>query len=161
MTAPANYKKQSDDVIGFWMGDGPIHGKPLSARLFDSGIDSHRPSILIAFELLEPCKVSRKEDGTTDTFEAPKGAIVGVWGKPGMKAVARLAGQPVYMVQAGTKDIGKGNPMKLYEVSSPGKPGAMIPIVSDTRKDSAGVQTFLDAPQAGKPDATDTGPVPF
>lgn len=145
---PEGYRKQSMDIAGFWNPEqGPVHAIFRGASLFDNKLDKTKSSVLLFAELLEPCECVNQED---EAFTAQKGDVVGVWGKPGMRALRNLCGVPVWMQEAGEKDIGKGNPMKLFEILSP-KQGTPIPILEDNRKESAGSKTFLTVASAKKP----------
>lgn len=141
-TAPKGYARRSLDIEAFWVPEkGPIHGEFLGAKLFDSGIDASKPSTLFIVRLTDPCFCTDKDD---EIFTKNPGDIVGVWGKPGMKGLKNLFGVPVWMALTGEKDIGKGNPMKVFDIQSP-KPGTAMPILEDMRERSKGAKTFLDS----------------
>jgi hypothetical protein len=146
--APEGFNTQSDDVVGYWDSDVcPILCIPRTAKVFDGNIDAEKPSILLIVELAADCPVRlKKEEGVEEgeTIVAKKGDMVGIWGKPGMRAIRDLGGVEVWMRQAGEKDTGKPNPMKLFDVKAKGK-GSRIVITEDSRKESKGVRTFLDA----------------
>ncbi len=151
--APDGLALQTDDVVGFWAPEESfIYGIPRGVKLFDSSIEPKRHSSLILFELLQPCKVFTKETGDTPQ-DAKKGDMVGVWGKPGMRALntKRLQGVPVWMCYSGEKEIGKPSPMQLFEIRSKGG-GKVLEIVSDTRQRSADYQDWVT--DQGNPSAS-------
>lgn len=157
--APAGYRRQTQDPVGFWEFEkGPIHFIPRSVKLFDGNIEKIKPSILIIGELLDPCTLSNK-DGDVNGV---KGDIVGVWYKPGMKPIVNLCDAKVWMQQNGEIETGKPNAMKLFDVQSPG-PNKRFTLVFDDRKESAGVRTvFADARKVTAPVADDDGEdIPF
>jgi len=148
---PEGFTKRSSDIVGIWDPDqGPIRCIPRHAKLSDSKkFDKTKPSIFIFAELTAPCELrvkSEDEDDETDLITGEPGDLVGIWGKPGMRDIANLCNVEVFMFQDGEKDIGKGNPMKVYDISS-ARIGTLIPISSDTRDKSAHVETFLDPPK--------------
>ncbi len=152
---PSGYKKQSADVVGYWDPEqGALHCIPRGAKLFDGHIDKTKPSMLIYAEVVDGVEVYGKDDDDNMTTRwAEPGELVGVWGKAGLRDIRNLAGQKTWLELNGkTKDTGKGNPMKLYDVLS-AKQGTLIPITEDMRVKSAHVPTFLDPvkPRASKP----------
>lgn len=184
---PDNYKKRGIDLIGFWNPElGPIHCIPLGAKIFDGNIDNTKPSTLLIVKLVEPCDAitikGDDEDEDPELVKTAAGDMVGVWGKPGMAAIKTLAGEPC-LIRYELDDSGavktkrmkkKGmNPMKCFEVLSAKNPMKVIPVVEDTRKESAHVQTMLAAPKLVKappapapsepqPSSTDDGDeIPF
>lgn len=172
--APQGYKKRGVDLVGFWNPElGPIHCIPLGAKIFDGNIDKTKPSTLLVVKLVEPCTaVTMKgddEDEDPDLVQTHEGDMVGVWAKPGMAAIKTLAGEPC-IIRYELDDSGsvktkrmkkKGmNPMKCFEVLSARNPMKVIPVVEDTRRESAHVQTMLAQPKQVKanqpPAPTDT-----
>ena len=149
--APKGYEKKNSDVVGYWSdGDEPIHFIPRSVKLLDGNIDANKPSMIIVGELVERTILKNKDE---DPFEGQVGQIVGVWYKPGMRDIAMCANLKVWLDQdvddngvQKTKKMKRGNPMKLYVVTSaPGKP-TRIPISEDTRKEARHVATPFDDP---------------
>jgi hypothetical protein len=130
--APAGYQEQSGDISGFWTGAGAIHFIPRFVRMFDSSIDKLKTSTLLVAELVEPCKEIGKvgDDGTV--ISCAKGDLVGIWTKPGMRALGNLAGIPVFMYADGEIDTGKPNPMVTYKIMSKSK-GLKLPVDGDYR----------------------------
>jgi hypothetical protein len=138
LSAPETFEKRGGDLVGFWDPDfTPIHCIPRSVKLFDGNIEPDKPSILLTVELVKAAGVRPPKDaeGGEAPFAAPPGSLVGVWYKPGMRAIRDLCGVPVWMTQEGEKDTGKPNPMKLFDVRSD-KTGTRIPVTEDTREES-------------------------
>lgn len=149
--APAGYQEQSDNVDGFWDPDaGPLHFIPESARIFDGKLEPAKCSGLILGTLVDPA-ILTTDDG--EVFEGKPGTKVGVWAKPGMSAIQKLAQVKVFLYLDGEKDTGKPNPMKVFCVMS-AKKGVPIP-VTDSRKLSRRARTFLipDITEDDHPDA--------
>jgi hypothetical protein len=144
---PVGYAQKTDDVVGFADLEkyGPLHGIPRGAKLSDGGIDPEKPSSFIIFELLEDCEVNAKDGETDIVVPAKKGEMVGLWTKPGMKGLRSLCGCKVWIAYKGQKNIGKPSPMKVYDIRSPDKGGATIPIIEDNRDKSRAEKTFLDS----------------
>jgi hypothetical protein len=158
--APEGFITQSDDVVGYWNPEeAPIRCIPRTAKLFDGNIEKSKPSILLIVQLTAPCVVNlKKEEGEVEgeKFIAKIGDMVGIWGKPGMRAIRDLCGVEVWMRMSGEKDTGKPNPMKLFDVKAQGK-GTRIVISDDTRKESKGVKTWMDGASMPKSGADDAG----
>lgn len=150
---PAGYRKQAQDVAGYWDPEGgPIHFVPRSVKMFDSNLESNKPSILIVGELIDAAPVNVKDDDSGEMAQttAQAGEAIGVWYKPGMRALVNLCDAKVWMYQSGERKTGKPNPMKLFSVSSPG-PNKKFGIVIDEREQSAGASTDFGGPRAGGP----------
>jgi len=139
LNSPENFKNRNGDVVGFWDPElTPIQCIPLSVKLFDGNIDKDKPSILLTVELVKAAGVRPTKDGegaVGQPFAAPPGSLVGVWYKPGMKAVRDLCGVEVFIRLTGEKDTGKPNPMKTFEVTSE-KNGTRVPVTEDLRDKS-------------------------
>lgn len=143
--------ERTEDVVGYWLPEAcPINCIPRSVKLFDSGIDAGKPSVLIAAELLAPTVVQNSDK---EQLMAKKGEIVGIWYKPGMRGIRECGGVATYIEDTKkTKDVGKGNPMRIFSVKSKNG-GKLIPVSDDTRVKSAGVKTPFDV-VGGSPNAT-------
>ncbi len=152
------YKKRGADLVGFWSPDlGPIHCKPLGAKLFDSNLDESKPSTLLICELVESCSaVTTKDDDEAELVPTNAGDLVGVWFKPGMAAIKTLRNEPCIIEyereQNGdikTKKMKKKgmNPMKCFSVSSAKNPMRNIPVIEDARVNSAHHRTMLAEPK--------------
>jgi len=142
--APAGFVDQAQDVVGFYDIDteAVIQFIPREATLMDGSIDAVKTSILIFGELVAPCKLMESSK-SGNVIQAKAGEQVGVWAKPGMKALRNLAGVHVVMYPDGTKDVGKGNPMTVFKVLAKAK-GAKLAGVEDRRDKSKGQETWLD-----------------
>lgn len=139
---PAGYEERGADIVGFWKPEHQraIHIIPIEAKLFDGDQDKSKPSILIFAKLVESA-VLINSDG--DKTTGNPGDMIGVWGKPGLRALRNLAGIPCFIFPSGEKDVGKGNPMQLFKVGSKGI-GKRLQIVEDMRIKSRQVATWLD-----------------
>lgn len=147
-TAPKGFTKQSNDAAGYWLDDGEtaILFKPKGVRLFDGNkkIDARKPSILIIGELLAPVTLASKDD----EFEGARGDVVGVFWKPGMgKEIAQALNVETWVAplldedgERKTQDVGRVEPMKLYDVRFGAKLSVehRLPILEDARKQSRG-----------------------
>lgn len=155
--APAGYKKQTTELVGFWDPEtsGPLHAIPLYIIVADSNIEPEKPSTLVFMQVVDTITVlAPGEDG--EVLDAKPGELVGVWAKPGMVALKNLAGVKVYMAYAGEKDTGKPNPMKLFDIFSE-KKGGVLKIETDRRDKSKGRKATLE--EIAKPgDAEEVAP---
>jgi hypothetical protein len=143
--APAGFVDQNADVVGFYDPEVEpvIHFVPIEAVLSDSNLDETKVSILIFGKLTEPCKlVETVKSG--NVVSGAKGDMVGIWAKPGMRALRNLGGEPVIMYPDGERDTGKPNKMIAYKVLAAKKAGK-LPIVEDRRDKSKNTETWLDA----------------
>jgi hypothetical protein len=149
---PAGYVEQSGDIVGFWTGEGAVHFIPRFVRMFDSNLDPAKTSTLLVGELVDPCpEVTPPE--SEEKVLAGKGDKIGIWTKPGMRALSDLGGVPVYMYLDGEKDIGKPSPMKMYKIMSRSR-GQKLPVEADFRVKS---KPAPKAPEA----ASVTEEIPF
>ncbi len=174
---PAGFEQASGDLVGYWesasppsrnsegkQGSGPVLFTPLWVTLSDSDLDEKKTSTLLHGRLERDCllRSANKEEGYK-VF--PKGAMFGIWTKPGMKPIQSLAGAVVWMrngieVRKGEihyfKEIGKPSPMVLYDIRNQGK-GNKITIREDRRDHS--LPTKLREQRASI--AQDLGDIPF
>ncbi len=168
---PDGFIIQSDDVVGYWDPEEcPIRCIPRTAKVFDGNIERTKPSVLILAELTMPCVLNlKKEVGESEAEKiiGKKGDMVGIWGKPGMRAIRNLCGVEVKITATGEKDTGKPNPMKLFSVESATR-GTQLLISDDSRDKSRAVKTFLEGravsageTTVGTSDDGDTDNVPF
>jgi len=167
---PEGYKKRGIDLVGFWNPNhGPIHGIPRAAKLFDSNLDASKPSTLLILELVEPCDAifSKDEDDDAEKVTTQTGDLVGVWSKPGLAAIKTLCGTPVFLQyerdakgEVVTKRMKKKgmNAMKCFEVLSKTNPMKTIPVLEDSRRESAHVNTLLAPAKSNKPLAPISAP---
>lgn len=120
-SAPApddGYVRISEDVEGFWDGEGVVHFSPTGFKTFRSKKFPDKDSTIVFGRALSPvsCLPPSDLDANDEPFTLEAGGKVGIWYKPGMRALMNLCGAKVKMRANGEKDIGKGNPMKLYAV---------------------------------------------
>ncbi len=137
--APEGFVKQIGDTSGQWVRLTPLQGVVLSAKLMDSNLDEAKSTALVLVEITKPCIV----DADGEFRVAEPGDIVGIWYKPGMRALRWLCGQEVFIMENPKemwKDTGKGNPMITFDIRAP-KRGAPMQITDDTRDKS---RPFLD-----------------
>jgi hypothetical protein len=147
---PKGYEESTSDLVGFWNPEeGPIHFIPKIARLFDSSIDASKPSCLIMGELVDDCP--NLINGDKEKVLGRKGDEVGVWYKPGMRAIKRKAGLKCYVYANGELDTGKPNAMQMFSVNAPKNGQGMNIPAEDMRK--------LSKPQAGSEGMLDE--IPF
>ena len=145
---PEGYEKRSDDVVGFWdpeLSGGPLHFVPREAAVFDGKTEPEKPGIIIFGDLVDACTLI---DAEGQPKEGKPGDRIGLWGKPGMKAIKTLAGVRTFLYPAGERDVGKPQPMKLFEVAS-AREGDALP-VDDRRRRSRGKATFLTPALTGQ-----------
>lgn len=112
------YVRVSDDIDGFWDGTGTAHFTPTGLKTFKSKTFRDRMSTIIFARALSPvsCMGVATEDSDGESFVLEAGGKLGIWYKPGMKQLLNLAGSKVKMTADGEKDVGKGNPMKLFAI---------------------------------------------
>lgn len=142
---PDDFESISDDIDGFWDPDASsITVKPLYAKLSDSKQDTGKTSTLIFCELVTACSLTGR-DG--EPVKGEVGDLVGIWAKPGMRAIRNCCGVITYLVLTGEVDTGKQNMMKTFEVATKLKQkGTRIPIEEDNRRDSSQLSFLEDAP---------------
>lgn len=148
MELPEDSSLITGDVEGYWdPSKTAIRCKPISVKLFDGNIDPKRPAMLVIAELTVPCKIAYKAEANDEEWsyrKAKTGTMVGIWYKAGMRGIVNKAGVDCYVkLTDKTKDTGKPNEMKIYEVRA-GAGGMRIPITEDVRHKSQGVTTDFD-----------------
>lgn len=161
-------KDQAGDIVGFWDGESPIVVKPLSVKLIDGSIERNKPAVLFVCELVKATTLQKSAKEDYEPFEGNPGDIIGVWGKPGLRRLAKLGGAEVLLALIGEQDTGKPNPMKVYAVrTKQGVRGSALD-VEDNRDKSKDAATFLDArtpvkPSKSEPDDADdsSDDIPF
>lgn len=128
----------SGDISGYWDPEvSAIRAIPRSVKLFDGDIESDKVAALVIAELTKPNKLKVKNDeGEWELVTFPAGTMAGIWYKPGMRGIVKKAGTDCYIKYVAEQDTGKPNPMKVFEVKAP-QGGIRIPILEDTREDSA------------------------
>ena len=133
--APEGWTKQLGDTAGQWVRCSPIQGIPRSAKLMDSNMDEEKSAALVLIELTAPCVV----DVEGEFQLADVGQVVGVWYKPGMRALRWLRDVEVWMKESGTKPTGKQNDMITFDIRAPERGSPML-ILEDFRETSAPFQ---------------------
>lgn len=129
-SVPAGYEDQSADIVGFWDQESEaIHFIPMEVRVMDSSLDKTKTSELIVGKLVDGNDLL---DSDGKDIHCEPGMVVGVWAKPGMAALANLAGVKVYMYLDGYKDTGKKSKMAVFAVLARTK-GDTLPVARDTR----------------------------
>lgn len=130
---PEGYAEQSGDIVGFWAPElnPTIHFTPTEARAFDSKLEPKKSSVLVMGILKDPIPLIRDKEEVA----GKAGDTIGVWYKPGMKAIRDLAGVPVFMFASGELDTGKPNPMIVFKVFAKSK-GQSLLMSEDFREKS-------------------------
>jgi hypothetical protein len=132
--APDGYEERTSDLVGFWnLEKGPIHFIPLHAKVFDSNIESTKPSIIIVGHAVG---AQRVEDTDGNEVVTEPNDLIGIWYKPGMMRLKDLAGIRVFMQYSGEQDTGKVNPMKTFRIMTKEAKGATLYLENDFRKKS-------------------------
>lgn len=144
--APAGFTEQSGDVVGFYTGDTVIQICPMYVKMFDSSLDSSKPSILLTARL---CADSMLEDKEKNPVQGLEGDLVGIWMKPGMKGLLPHEGHVCHLVPAGTLDVGKPSAMTVFKVFCADKAGPRIPVIEDARQKSRSAKTMFDSANSG------------
>jgi hypothetical protein len=169
--APKGFTRQSSSAVGFWTDDGEsaVLFVPTGVKIMDGSkkADESKPSIMLIGTLKQPAPLQNKDE----TFDGAIGDIVGVFWKAGMgREIVNAYGIETWIAplfdesgERKTMDVGKGQPMKLYDVQFGKKlsdAGKRIPVLEDTRVKSKNKKTPFDDPRlapvrAQKDDADD------
>lgn len=155
--APSEFDDETVDLAGYWesagpetrtkeetFGSPPVTFTPLYVTLSDSDIDGKKSSTLLHCRLEAPCllKSSTKGEGYR---EFPAGTTFGIWTKPGMKPLKKLAGVKCWMRNGQKigdkivyfKDVNKPSPMVLFTIKWPKTAvGSFLEVREDFRKTS-------------------------
>jgi hypothetical protein len=128
---------------GFKPGSGPILFTPIDCVLGDSKLEGNKTSTLLFGRLEKPIllKSANEEEGY-QTYQP--GTIIGIWTKPGMAPLKKLAGIPVWMCNGQEingkrvlfKDVDKPSPMVQFDIRYKGT-GKDLPVREDRRDKSA------------------------
>ena len=165
--APKGYTKRGTEIVGYLNPDlGGVHIIPHFAKLFDGNINKSKPAILLVCELVDASDaiVTKGWEEGKPTVATKPGDQIGIWYKPGMAAIKSLGGQKCYLEyerDANGKVVkkkipNKPSPMPMFAVSSNSTMTAPIPVLEDTRRESANV----DTPFAPAKSATPLPPLP-
>lgn len=142
--APEGATEITGDIVGYWdFTKSAIRCIPRSVKMFDGQLDPKKVSCLILAELTRAIPVQVKNDNEENVYvKAPVGQMVGIWYKPGMRAIVNKCGKEVYIKRDPKKDkitnkkMKDAKPMKGFLVmAAPG--GIKIPIIEDARDESA------------------------
>ena len=163
---PVGYKPIAEDIVGFWKPEaGPIEVEPLFVKLSDSKADKLKSSTLIFCTLVKSTTLYMKGDVEV---EGKVGDLVGVWGKPGMRAIRNCMGVPTYLALKPEDewiDVDKVNLMKTFVVApKDGIKGDRLSIEEDNRKTSKPESAAThDSAAASRADANplDDDDIPF
>lgn len=100
------YEDKTEDMVGYWNEDAPgyLHCVPRYAVLFDNKVDPRNPSILIFATLLDPAPLLKKEDDEKTEFMGKPGDQIGIFAKPGMRRIAKLADAKTLIQRDPTKE---------------------------------------------------------
>lgn len=134
---PKGYQQRGGDVVGFWDPDSglPLHFIPLEAILTDNKTEPAKSSILILGRLVDKVTLFLGDKEKRQEVDGQPGDTIGVWGKPGMRALKSLAQVRVFMYPDGEKDTGKPNAMTTFFVGSE-RQGRPLPVTEDRRDKS-------------------------
>lgn len=139
--APAEFAEGTGDLAGYWesaspktakrdelYGSPPVTFTPLHVTLTDSQIDPTKSSTLIHCRLEAPCKLRSAIEGE-GYIDFPAGTLFGIWAKPGMRELKKLAGTKVWMRNGQKnprdrgvtyfKEIGQQSPMVVFTIKWP------------------------------------------
>ncbi len=156
-SAYKDYEDKTEDMVGYWNEDSgvPLHCVPRYAVLFDNKVEPRNASILIFATLLDPAPLLKKEDDQKTEFQGQPGDQIGIFAKPGMRRIAKLADCKTLIMRDPTKDkdVGKPQPMKYFKVlNAPGVTEKPLQVMDDRRKQSFERTTFLDKRKTPKSD---------
>ena len=160
--APKGYKKRSTGIVGSYEPSlGGVHIVPLFVKLFDGNIDPKKPSCLIVCRLVDATDAVTTKGWEKDQpgIHVKAGEQIGVWYKPGMSDILSLGGEECYLEyerddkgKVATKKIpGKPSPMPLFSVTTLSNVTRQIPVVEDTRRLSAHVDTPFTKAKSAEP----------
>lgn len=138
---PEGFTEQSGDLVGYYDGQSVIQLVPMYVKMFDSSLDTSKPSLLLTARLCADTSLIDKDGNYIDGIE---GELIGVWLKPGMKGLVPHEGHVCHVVPAGEMQTGKPNPMAVYKIFSGDKAGPRIPVLEDARVKSRSAKTMFD-----------------
>lgn len=134
------------DLLGFYDfkdAEDNIFFVPIDVLLMDGNIKKEVPAALIRARLTKPCKVKTAVKEGKEIIQANKGDLIGIWYKPGMKAIANCAGVECQMYQAGSMDTGMPTEMLIFKIAKKhGAEGKKLVIAEDRRDKSKGEVVF-------------------
>lgn len=155
-SAPKGFTRQSSNAVGFWNDDGEnaILFVPKGVRLIDGNkkTNERKPACILIGELKSKGTPLINKD---DDLEGEIGDVVAVFWRPGMgRDIVQAYGIETWIAplydengERKTMDVGRAQPMKLYDVQFADKIGKRIPILEDARKKSRREPTPFDDPR--------------
>ena len=146
MRTAEGFDEISLDLVGFYDfkdGENTIFFVPIDVILMDGNIKKDNPAALIRARLTKPCKVKTAVKDGKEIIHANKGDLVGIWYKPGMRALANCAGIECQMYQEGSTDTGMPSEMLNFKIAKKhGAEGRKLPIAEDRRDKSRNENVF-------------------
>lgn len=153
-------EQDTGDLVGFWDPTmTAIHCIPIGFTLSDSQLEPQKPSVLFIVELLDAIDVVKGKVGEQEVISADAGERVGIWGKPGMRAILNQCGVPTLLALTGEKDIGKPSAMLTFACKAKQR-GTRLPLLDDHRDKSAHASCFALPKQRGN-SARSAAPVDY
>lgn len=152
-----------DEAMGYRPGSPAVTFTPIDCALSDSKLDNSKTSTLLFGRLEKPCMLrSAVESEGYKTFQP--GSLIGIWTKPGMRPLQKLAGAVVWMkngvqINGETsmfKDVDRPSPMVQFDIRHKGK-GDQLRVREDRRDKS--LPSALKEKRAEV--AADLGDIPF
>lgn len=149
---------------GYKAGSPPILFTPIDCVMQDSKLEPDKKSSTLVFGRLErACKLRSAVESEGYKEFAP-GSLIGIWTKPGMRELQKLAGAKVWMRNGIKineeiilfKAIDKPSPMVQFDIRSEGK-GSALPVRED-RRDKSLPQAMREKRAAV---AQEVGDIPF
>lgn len=149
---PEGFESKGGDLVGYWQsasqgsaktdahsGSPPVLFTPLFVTLADSKIaprkgEQAKSSTLLHCRLERPCQL-RSAEKSEGYKVFPAGSLFGIWTKPGMRALQRLANVPVWMRNSGFKDVGQQSDMVTFDIKW-NKEGDKLRVQEDRRDKS-------------------------
>lgn len=160
---PEGFERRTTDVTGFYDGESTLRVIPIEVKAFDGNQDDSKPSCLIIAKLAQAANLRSKDnDGNEITVKAKTGDMVGIWYKPGMRDIVDCGGVEVFIRPGGEKDVGKQQPMKVFEIYTRGsQKGTPLLVTTDQRAESRDVNLPFKLSADAKAEDTTTDNVPY
>lgn len=129
---PGGYEERSEDIVAFLNVDQePVHFTPRGVKAIDGPSEPQKSAFIIYGDYIGgPCL-----DDAGLPVTPKEGARVGLWYRPGMRAIAGQSDVDCFIYLKGERDTGKVNTMKLYSVSTRVRGGPLL-LTEDLRKQS-------------------------
>lgn len=160
---PEGFERRTTDVAGFYDGESSLRFIPIEVKAFDGNQDEAKPSCLIIAKLAQAANLRSKDnDGNEITVKAKTGDMVGIWYKPGMRDIVDCGGVEVFIRPGGEKDVGKQQPMKVFEIFTRGsQKGAALLVTTDQREESKDVNLPFKLSEQAKVEQETTDNLPY